>query len=61
MDAGFWVAVVALCAVIYGISKIGDILHEHGSFGGFLAMTILAGGLLLAVTRIGTQIAHGSP
>jgi hypothetical protein len=44
-----WVILVLFLAGLFALSKLGDLLLERGSFWGFLLISIIVSGLLLAV------------
>jgi hypothetical protein len=44
-----WVIVILFLAGLFALSKIGDFVLERGSFWGFLLISIVVSGLLLAL------------
>src|SRR4029453_6311201 len=44
-----WVIVIVFLAGLFALSKIGDFVLERGSFWGFLLISIVVSGLLLAL------------
>jgi hypothetical protein len=44
-----WVIVILFLGGLFALSKIGDFVLERGSFWGFLLISIVVSGLLLAL------------
>jgi hypothetical protein len=51
------IGIMIMGGIILLISKLADVAQEAGHFWLFLALTIAASGLLLAATRVVTQVA----